>query len=148
MDGEQERRRRPARRLASMAQVVRFLLSGGSAAAVQLALFYLFTDLLGVWYLLSTSVAFVLGFFVGFLLQKYWTFGHRHTALVGRELALYAGAGALNLTLNAAAMYLLVERLHLPHMASQVIVSGGLAAVSFLFYRAVIFIPTPPTPEP
>ncbi len=143
MKGESDKRR--GRRQAA-AQVVRFLLSGGSAAAVQLLLFYLLTDILGIWYLISTTVAFVLGFFVGFVLQKYWTFGNRHTPLVGRELALYGATGTVNLTLNAAAMYLLVDLLHLWHLASQLLVSGGLAAVSFLLYRLYIFVPRPGLP--
>ncbi|HBB41449.1 MAG: GtrA family protein [Deltaproteobacteria bacterium] len=146
MDGEPGGRRGERRGRASLARIVRFFLSGTSAAAVQLALFYLFTDLLGVWYLAATTLAFVLGFFVGFVLQKYWTFNITHTALVGRELALYAGAGVINLGVNAGAMYLLVDRLHVWHMAAQVIVSGALAALSFLLYRSVIFIPTSTEP--
>lgn len=145
MAGEVDDRLQPHRGLASAARLVRYILSGGSAALVQLALFYLFTDLFGVWYLASTTIAFVLGFFVGFVLQKYWTFGNRHTALVGRELALYATAGAVNLALNGVGMYLLVDRLHLWHLASQILVSGFLAVVSFLFYRSFIFVS--PQPE-
>lgn len=51
----------------------RYLISGGTAAAVYLALVYVLTDLAGVWYLASTTIGFVVAFLVSFSLQKLWT---------------------------------------------------------------------------
>jgi putative flippase GtrA len=53
---------------------VKYVVSGGSAAIVDIVALYVFTDLFGIWYILSAILAFISAFFVSFLLQKYWTF--------------------------------------------------------------------------
>ena len=47
-------------------QYVKFIIAGGTAAFTDLVLLYIFTDILGWWYLVSAAIAFVIAFFVSF----------------------------------------------------------------------------------
>ena len=55
-------------------RIVRFLISGSSAAGINLGTLFVLTHFFDVWYLLSSVVAFSVSFFVSFTLQKFWTF--------------------------------------------------------------------------
>ena len=56
---------------------LRFLISGGTAAVVDLLFLYVLTDGIHMWYLLSSVLAFLAAFSVSFTLQKRWTFRDR-----------------------------------------------------------------------
>lgn len=54
---------------------LRFLISGGSAAAVEYASFFILQTTLGLeWLLASQSLSFVCGFVISFLLNRHWVF--------------------------------------------------------------------------
>jgi len=53
---------------------IKFMLVGGSGALLQLALLYLFTDIIGVWYIASSIMAIGVAMVWNYLLNNYWTF--------------------------------------------------------------------------
>jgi len=106
---------------------------------VDFAVLYFLTDILGIWYLISATLAFVTAFFVSFSLQKFWTFGDRYTQKIYRQLGLYLTIAVVNLLINAAGMYYLVDKLGVWYILAQVIVYGLLAFESFFVYKYIIF---------
>jgi dolichol-phosphate mannosyltransferase len=119
--------------------LLRFLVSGGSAAAVLLLLLYVFTDLLGFWYLASSIVAFLGAFVVSFTLHKFWTFADPHLGRAPTQAAAHFTAGLINLGLNTTFLYILVDYAHIHYLVSQILVSSSLAVVSFFVYKHLIF---------
>ena len=119
----------------------RFLFSGGSAAVVDLSLLYLFTDILGWWYLYSATAAFIAAMFVSFTLQKFWTFKDERTEapIINIQGALYVSVALINMTMNNALLYFFVDILGWWHIAAQVVAGFAIAIVSFFSYRAFIF---------
>ncbi len=115
----------------------RYLISGGTAAAVYLALVYVLTDLAGVWYLASTTIGFVVAFLVSFSLQKLWTFKDSRIHVAVRQLALFLSAALAGLFFNALCMYVLVEYAGIWYLLAQVISSGALATISFFVYSSI-----------
>lgn len=120
------------------ARVARFLVSGGTSTGVDLVLLYLFTEILGVWYLASATAAFMLAFFVSFTLQKFWTFQDYSRDVPGQASA-YLVIAICNLGLNTALVYALVEYTHIHYLVAQIMVSIGIACESFFLYRRFIF---------
>ncbi len=118
---------------------LRYLLSGGTAAVVNLALLALFVEIFGLWYLAAAVVAFTLALLVSFALQKFFTFADhtRTTDVLARQFSIYTTIALINIALNTILMYLLVERLFLHYLISQVVASGTIALYSFFIYRAV-----------
>lgn len=118
---------------------IKYIISGGTAAFVDLALLYILTDILGIWYLLSASLAFVVAYFVSFYLQKFWTFRDNSRERIVRQMSLYFIVGVSNLGINAGGMYILVDKLNVMYMLAQVIMGGLIAIGSFLIYKFIIF---------
>lgn len=120
-------------------QITKYTISGGTGAAVHLSVLYLLTKVVGVWYILSTSIAFIIAFFVSFTLQKYWTFKMNEFANISNQLIKYFFVGVINLFLNAGLMYVLVDVFHLWYMLAQIIVLAFIGGVSFLVYKFFVF---------
>lgn len=122
-------------------RVLRFLVSGGFAAATNLAVFYACLEFLKLWYITSAVVAFVISFTVSFTMQKFWTFQDRAIDVVHHQLAKYLFVSLINLATNTAFLYGFVEYAHLPPLLAQVITMGLIACVSFFVYQRLIFRP-------
>jgi len=127
------------RNLHHFKQLTRYVISGGTATAVNLGLLYVFTDLAGIWYLLSAIISFILSFFVSFILQRFWTFGDKRKDRVYKQLMAYFGLSMMNLGLNTALMYFVVDILGVWYLLAQAIISALIALESFLVYKFVIF---------
>ncbi|MDZ7587444.1 MAG: GtrA family protein [Patescibacteria group bacterium] len=124
-------------------KIIRYIISGGTAAAVNLGALYILTDRLGWWYLFSSIAAFGLAFIVSFTLQKFWTFKEKSFHTAPKQLTLYFLVITVNLLINTALMYFMVDIINLPYLLGQVIVGGLIAFGSFFVYRHLIFRPHP-----
>ena len=120
-------------------QVVRYVISGGSATLVHLILLYTLTDLFGLWYMASLIIAFVFAIITGFTLQKLWTFNNRDLGSIHLQTTYYLIAVVANLALNTAGVYILVSKLHVWYMLAQVIMLGFIAVANFFAYKHIIF---------
>lgn len=129
----------PASLLARYGKILRFLISGGSAAVTNLGVLYIATHILGVWYIASSVIAFVLSFFVSFTMQKFWTFGNSSMHLLQGQMIKYFIFMIINLGVNTLMMYFFVEYSGLHYMAAQILTMALLAFVSFFVYQFVIF---------
>ena len=118
---------------------LRYLLAGGTAGVIHLLLLYLFTDILGIYYLFSTSLALFIVFWISFILQKYWAFGETSPHRFGRQAAYYFALHSMTFVSNGALMYLCVSVLGIWYIFSQVIVSLSIAVVTFFINKKYIF---------
>ena len=121
-------------------RVVRFLISGGSAAALNFALLWGFTELLRVWYMGSLVVAFIITTLYTFAMQKFWTFRNHGLERVHVQLPQYIALAVINLGINSALLYVLVEYAHLWYIFGQAICIGGLAVMNYFVYQRFIFV--------
>ncbi len=120
-------------------QIFRYLVSGGTAAAVDIGLLYAFTRFAGLWYLASAVVAFIIAFGVSFFLQKFWTFRDRATDGMHRQAGKYLGVSIFNLCVNTLLVYIFTDAFGLWYILSQVIAAGLVALGSFFVYKYWIF---------
>jgi dolichol-phosphate mannosyltransferase len=117
----------------------RFLIAGSMGAIVNLSVLYIFTDILGVWYLYSSVSAFIGSFFVSFLLQKFWTFRDHSKDNIHKQASLYFLVLLCGLGLNTLILYFLVEYGGLHYLPGQVMSAAIVAAFSYSAYRHFIF---------
>jgi len=127
--------------IAKRKQIIKYIISGGTAAAVNLGLLYFFTAVLNLWYLLSSVLAFIVSFLVSFFLQKFWTFGDSKKDIIYKQMAVYLFITLINLGINTASMYILVDYFKVWYMLSQFIVSASIALWSFMVYKFFVFKP-------
>ena len=121
-------------------KVIRFLIAGGSAAVVNLGVFY-FTNVDGH-YILASIYAFFAAFLVSFLLQKYWTFREHTHSMVKAQMLMYLAAAGMNILIGTMLLYVFVEYFGVHnHLMAQIISQSLIACMSYFVYKHVIFRP-------
>lgn len=118
-------------------RVVKYVISGGSGATVNLGTLFVLTHYVGIWYLLSSIIAFLISFFVGFTLQRTWTFNHRTSDGLVRHTSLYFAVVFGNTILNTVFVYSLVEFVHIWYIAAQFMSGILIACGSYFLYRKI-----------
>jgi putative flippase GtrA len=121
-------------------QYLKYLISGGTAAFVNLFSITLFVEVVHMHYLPASVLAFSLGFVVSFVLQKFFTFGNTVMHLVHRQLVIYFAIAMGNLTCNTLLVYLFVDLTHLGYFLSQALSGVIIAITSFILYRKYVFV--------
>lgn len=120
-------------------KLFKYIVSGGSAAVVDIAFLYIFTDLFKIWYILSAILAFILAFFVSFLLQKFWTFQDKEKDNIHRQGIIYLIISIINLGLNTLLVYIFTEYVRFHYVFSQFVTGIILAFSSYFIYRRFVF---------
>ena len=113
-------------------QVVRFCITGAAGLIAYYAALYGLTEYLGVWYIISAVIGFILNTGLNFTLQKFWTFQNRKTRMVGRQLVLYVAMTVSFLIGNTVFLYLMVEYMHMWYITAQVILTIIISTLSFI----------------
>lgn len=119
--------------------IIKFFISGTTATAVDLLFLYVFTDVFGIYYLISSVLAFVVAFFVSFGMQKFWTFRDRSKDRIYKQFSQYLTVTLFNLLINTYGMYVMVEKYEIMYLVAQFLMGGFIAVISFISYRFVIF---------
>ncbi len=125
----------PPHRLSSAAKVLRFLVAGGTATVVNIAALYILTDLAGIWYLISSAIAFALSFGVSFTMQKYWAFRNNNIEKVRRQLPMHLSLALFNLAVDVLLVYTLVEMFGMWYILAQIVAAAVIAFESFFAFR-------------
>jgi putative flippase GtrA len=91
-------------------RILRYLIVGGVAAAVDIGFFLLFAKLAGFNYLVVAPLGFVLATWVNYQLSIRHVFRSGVRFKRRREILLVYAVSAVGLLINQAVLYLLVER--------------------------------------
>jgi len=119
--------------------LARYLVAGLTGAFTQIGLLYVFTDVVGIWYLYSSLMAFVVALVVSFTLQKMWTFGDRQMDGAHKQFGKYFIVALIGIVINTSLMFVLVDMLGLWYILAQIIVGGVIAVCNFLMYKFFVF---------
>ncbi len=114
-------------------QAVRFCIAGAAGVIAYYAALYCLTEYLGVWYVASAVIGFILNTGLNFTLQKFWTFQNKETHLVRRQLMLYSLMTVSFLIGNTLFLYLMVQYLHMWYIGAQMILTVVISILSFIF---------------
>lgn len=113
-------------------QAVRFCIAGAAGVIAYYAALYGLTEYLGVWYIASAAIGFILNTGLNFTLQKLWTFQNKETQMVGRQLVLYVAMTVSFLVGNTVFLYLMVQYLHMWYIGAQMILTVVISILSFI----------------
>ena len=126
----------------SIPKVIRYVISGGSGAVVNIGTLYVLTRIVGMWYLSASVIAFVASFFVSFGLQRFWTFEHRSRENVVKHAWMYLAVALANLCVNTGIVFCAVEYVHVWYVAAQLLAGVIVSVYSFFVYRIIFrFLP-------
>lgn len=116
-------------------RIVRFFVAGAIGFLVDIFSLYFLTDVVGLWYIASATLAFLIAFAVSFSLHKFWTFTDHSTDRIKNQAIIYLGVTIVNLWLNNMVLYAAVEYVGLHYLAGQMVASLVVATWSFFIYR-------------
>jgi putative flippase GtrA len=118
-------------------QFVKFALVGVTNTLVFLGVYTLLYQVLGVYYLLASAIAFTAGAVNGFLLNRAWTFqGHVGDAFTPVRWMIVQGCG---LALDEVLLYLWVSRLGIDKLLAQAMAILVVVVLTFFANRAWTF---------
>ncbi len=120
-------------------KIIRYLISGGTAAAISIGLLFVFTHYAHIWYLTSSILSYTIAFLVSFTLQKFWTFRNTSLELWRRQISIYFVIFLANVFLNTLIVYCFVEYGGVHYLTSQIIAAGLIAIASFFLYKHLVF---------
>ena len=121
---------------------MRFLVSGGIATVAHWASLWGLIHL-QVEAVLASSLGAFVGAVVNYFLQYFFTFKTKR--LHKQALLAYIPAVSVSWLLNLAIFYSLYGRLFLEPLMAQIVTTGILAVVNFLFYKKIVFRAKPDT---
>jgi len=123
----------------SIYKLIRYGISGVSAAAVNISILYALVQYGGLHYLTASISAVLSSMVFGFVLQKYWTFNNKSSHALHAQAAGYLVVGMLNLVINTSLMYLFVTILGIWYVAGQVLAGIAIAITGYIAYHQFVF---------
>jgi len=118
-------------------QFIKYIASGLLSAAAEYSLLIILTEYAGLWYLISNSIGYITGFWLSFLLNRFWSFKSRENFL--KQLMLYSILFVINFILTNALMYLLTSYFGILYMVSKIFVMGAVVMWNFIIFKKIIY---------
>lgn len=100
-------------------QLVKFGVVGILATALDYGIMVILTEWAGVYYLLSSTISFMLSLLFNYVCSMRFVFERKKGQSRGKELVIFSVLSLMGLVLNQAVLWLLVERQHIYYMVSK-----------------------------
>jgi len=123
----------------SIFMIVRYGISGCIGLVINLVGLFFLTDILHVWYIISSVVSFVVSLLIAFLLQKYWTFRDNDHSKFGAQMVVYTIIALINLGLTTGSLYIAVDKLLMHYFVAALVIYPIMALLSFSANKVFTF---------
>lgn len=123
-------------------RITEYLISGGAFFWSGYLAFFVFDRLLGANLLVATTVSYLIGWTINFMLQRFWVFNN--PKLKKHELEVsgrYIVISALNIPINYAILWSLKNVGITPYIG-QFVSAGFFTVWNYLWYKLWVFAPT------
>jgi len=120
-------------------QLFRYGFVGGAAFLVDYGMLYILTEWVGLHYLVSATISFILGLITNYLLSISWVFNNRTLSSRWAEFMIFAIIGVIGLGLNALIMYICTDKLSIHYLLSKLISTVIVFFWNFFARKAILF---------
>ncbi len=121
----------------SLPQLKKYLISGISSFLVEYAIFYLFLNAFGFQKYLSNGAGMFTGFWLSFLLNRYWSFKSKENFI--KQLSLYGALFFINLAISTLLMYVFSNILGIVAELSKILIMGMIVLWNFVIFKKIIY---------
>ena len=111
-------------------QLFRYTFVGGAAFLVDIGSLYILTSFVGIYYLISAAIAFILGLIANYIMSISWVFNNRTLNSAKLEFGVFALIGVVGLGFNEVLIWFFTEDIHIFYLISKV-----MAAILILFWN-------------
>ena len=120
-------------------QLFRYILVGGMAFAVDFISLFVLTNYLGIYYLISAAIAFILGLFLNYILSVKWVFIRRSIENRTFEFGVFAFIGIVGLGLNEVFIWFFTQDLQIYYLISKILASIIILFWNFFARKFILF---------
>ncbi len=120
-------------------QFFRYIFVGGIAFIVDFGFLYIFTDVFGVYYLISAAIAFILGLIANYALSISWVFNKRTLDNMWSEFTIFAFIGIIGLFLNEIIIWFFTDYIGLFYLISKIIAAALILFWNFFARKFTLF---------
>jgi putative flippase GtrA len=107
---------------------IKFSIVGVSNTLVSLVSFYIFFEIFGIYYIIASTLGYVMGLVNSYFWNLRWTFKHQHSTGV---LVKFIIVNLIALSLKLSVISVLVEVYAIPELYSEVLAMGFAIVVNF-----------------
>ncbi|MEJ2421598.1 MAG: GtrA family protein [Acidobacteriota bacterium] len=100
-------------------QMARYVIVGGAAFVLDFSTLFLLTHYLGIYYLVSAAISFLLGLVLNYLLSITWVFSRRNMKDQRAEFVVFALIGVAGLGLNELVLWLFTGLIGFNYLVSK-----------------------------
>lgn len=122
-------------------ETILYIIFGVFTTIVDATVFYIFNDIIGVKYILSTIVAWVVAVLFAYMTNKFFVFNSRNISIaqIIKEGIYFFAARLLSLGFTILWMILMVEILSVDEFISKLVVNVFVVIINYFFSKLVIF---------
>jgi len=120
-------------------QVFRYILAGTAAYALDYSALVVFTEIIGLYYLTSAALAFLLGAIASYIMNVTWVFNDRAFKNRRLEFTIFISISIAGLFLNHYCIKFFTESVNMHYLTSKLISSVLVSAVNFSARKYILF---------
>lgn len=120
-------------------QIARYLMVGGSAAALEFVAFLIANKLFDWQLFWAHALGFMLGLIFSFLLNKFFVFQSQQSQQAHRQLLQYSLLALVNLLLGALILYALRDYANFPAWLAKAASMLSIVLWNFIIFKKVIY---------
>ena len=113
-------------------QFFRYIFVGGTAFVVDFGFLYFFSDICGIYYLISAILSFIISVLVNYIMSTKWVFNQENIDNRLIEFNLFILISTIGLVFTEVLLYLFTDVLGLYYLVSKII-----AAIIVLFWNFI-----------
>lgn len=120
-------------------QFFRYLFVGGFAFLVDFFLLYFFSDVCGIYYLVSAALSFIISLIVNYLISVYWVFNKNKIDNKLVEFGVFSLIGVVGLIFTEVILYLCTDVFGIYYLVSKIIATAIVMFWNFLARRFMFY---------
>ena len=120
-------------------QFFRYLFVGGFAFIVDFSLLYVFSDICGIYYLISAALSFIISLIVNYLISVYWVFNKNKIDNKLFEFGVFSLIGVIGLIFTEIILYLCTDIFGIYYLVSKIIATAIVMFWNFLARRIMFY---------
>ena len=119
-------------------ELVLYVVFGAFTFFVNIAVYFLFEDVLGVNYLISNIIAWFFSVLFAYITNRIWVFESKSPDIL-KEMALFFGVRIFSGVVDTALMYLFIDVMMIGDTISKIVVQIIVIVLNYIFSKLIVF---------
>ena len=119
-------------------ELVLYVVFGAFTFFVNIAVYFLFENVLGVNYLISNIIAWFFSVLFAYITNRIWVFESKSPVIL-KEMALFFGGRIFSGVVDTALMYLFIDVMMIGDAISKIVVQIIVIVLNYIFSKLIVF---------